>query len=246
MNKYSLYNIDYGIFDNLSESMLKNKQFEDEIMQVCSADNICKLSKFEKNELENLKVVQSKIIDIDKKQLFENNYLEEFISKEIFSKFNIKISKLKQQIKSNNFKIVYFQNIQKESVTKKDFLSSVKYGQILNVLYSDNCKLNNELRKCFCDMYDFECENFKLYNSLIIELCDKKDNYININEISKKFSQDILNIYLIRKTVYLILLNFEKDSLQKVVDIIKISERFKSFFCNISDEIVEKLICGNK
>ena len=103
MNKYALFNNEEEIKNSFENDFLNKKydDLQDKICELCDADNICKFSQFEKDELELLENIKKELeenFDIESNQ---NVFIEDFVSKDVINKFKVKLSEIKKSIKTN-------------------------------------------------------------------------------------------------------------------------------------------------
>lgn len=248
MNKYALFNNEEEIKNSLENDIL-NKKYDDlqnKICELCDADNICKFSQFEKDELELLENIKKKLEEDFDTNSNQNVFIEDFVSKEIINKFKIKLSEIKKAIKAINFKIYYYESLRKQQVLNCNIRKSVEYGQLLNDLYSKQSNLNAEYDESMVQLHNFQLDCFEKYRLMIDDFCTKKKVVNSIKEIENKYSLNILKVYLIRKIVYLILQNFERACIDDIIVSLDRSDTFKNNFALVYDGIVETLKCGNK
>lgn len=248
MNKYALFNNEEEVKNSFDNDFLNKKydDLQDKICELCDADNICKFSQFEKDELELLENIKKELeenFDIESNQ---NVFIDDFVSKDVINKFKVKLSEIKKTIKTINFKIYYFESLKKQQVLNCNIRKSVEYGQLLKDLYSEQNKLNEEYDDSVVQLHKFQLDCFNKYKLMIESFCNKKQVMGSIKEIADKYSLDILKVYLTRKIVYLILQNFEKSSIDSIIISLDRSETFKNNFGFVYDGIVETLRCGNK
>ncbi len=235
MNKNTLINNENVVIDSK-----KDKEIENVIMAVCSADNLCSYSQFEQEEL---KFLEKKFSNMGQD---ENVVIDDFLSKEMIDDFKLASSIIIRSLKANDFKKSYFQNLKKQKMLNRDLSGSVKCGKQLIKLTSEEQRLESDYEKCLKDFKDIQNENLKKYTQMIKEFCEKKELPDSISEIRKRYSAGILQTFLARKIVYLIFRNFNKNNVSDIVKIIEDSERIKIAFGTVYQRILAVLRCGNK
>ena len=248
MNKYTLFNDEANFKESLDKEINRNKEDDllDEIMEICSADNICKFSKFEEEELKNIENIKKEIEGNDDTNLDKNTIISEFVSKEITDKVNINLSRITKQIKTNDFKIYYLQSMKKQQILNCNIHKSVEYGTKLNEMYSEQKKLQREYDDSVVQLHKFQLHNFIKYSNMISNFCKSKKLESSIESIAKKYTLEILKIFLVRKVAYLILQNFDSVCIMDIISVLENSDRFKNNFELVYDDILVNLKCGNK
>lgn len=217
-----------------------NMQIEDEIMDVCSADNLCSFSQFETDELMCLEKNYSNFAQDG------NVMIDDFLSKDLIAKLKIKINEIIKNLKAIDFKKCYFQNLKKQKLLNNDLSESIKCGKQLIKLTSEEQGLKSEYDKCLKDSKVLQESNMKKYTQMIKDFCIQKKLPDSISDIAKTYSNEVLQTFLARKIVYLIFKNYDKDNIAEIAKVIEQSERFKNTFASIYQRVLELLKCGNK
>lgn len=238
MNKNTLFN---KMNENFQKEIDDNNilALEDEIMNVCSADNICSFSDFEKIDFEYLKDLKSKI---------ENNLkscdkliIEDFVSKDIVMKFKLKISELLKKIELTDYKLFYLKKKKQISLKNCKIPLVVECGKLFKEVELEQKKLLEEYHDNVVQLKNIQKDLFEKYTQMINEFCEKEFIDDNISNISNKYSAEVLKVFLIRKVIYIISQNFQKKQLPKVIKTLENSERFKNNFEFVYKEILEDL-----
>lgn len=235
MDKYALFNSD--------EDKNKVENLQSEIMKVCDVDNIFAVCKFETSELELMKKIKDNFDDdnANKKKV----YLE-FVSKDILNKFKIKISELKNKLQTNAFKKYYFDCLKRKSVLNCNIKKSVEVGKILLEVENEQICLNKEYDESVVQLNKIQLDSLENYEKMLQDFGTKTQIGKSLDDILNKYPLDTLKVYLKRKIVYLITHNFSCDILPQILYSLENSERFKSNFELVYDDVLEGLRCGNK
>ena len=244
MNNYALFN-DVLIEDFEKDIKLSDiTSIQDELHNLCDPDNIFTFSEFEIKKREILEGQKSNF----SKELEKNDDMEqvvlvskEFVPNELIEKNKLLLSDLKKQIKSLKFKIFYYEVQKRQEILDSDISKAVKTADEIESLKE---KLEEVIHKYFViieELNNIQIDNCNKYLSMINDFCKDKKIPTKMSMLVSKYSEFIVNRFLIDKLVYLILTNLGTISKEKIVKAIESDEFIKMNYSFIFEDILERL-----
>ena len=244
MNNYALFN-DVLIEDFEKDIKLSDiTSIQDELHDLCDPDNIFTFSEFEIKKREILEGQKSNF----SKELEKNDGMEkvvlvskEFVPNELIEKNKLLLSDLKKQIKSLKFKIFYYEVQKRQEILDSDISKAVKTADEIESLKE---KLEEVIHKYFViieELNNIQIDNCNKYLSMINDFCKDKKIPTKMSMLVSKYSEFIVNRFLIDKLIYLILTNLGTISKEKIVKAIESDEFIKTNYSFIFEDILERL-----
>ena len=244
MNNYALFN-DVLIEDFEKDIKLSDiTSIQDELHDLCDPDNIFTFSEFEIKKREILEGQKSNF----SKGLEKNDDMEhvvflskEFVPNELIEKNKLLLSDLKKQIKSFKFKIFYYEVQKRQEILDSDISKAVKTVDEIKSLKE---KLEEVIHKYFViieELNNIQIDNCNKYLSMINDFCKDKKIPTKMSMLVSKYSEFIVNRFLIDKLIYLILTNLGTISKEKIVKAIESDEFIKTNYSFIFEDILERL-----
>ena len=244
MNNYALFN-DVLIEDFEKDIKLSDiTSIQDELHNLCDPDNIFTFSEFEIKKREILEGQKSNF----SKELEKNDGMEkvvlvskEFVPNELIEKNKLLLSDLKKQIKSLKFKIFYYEVQKRQEILDSDISKAVKTADEIESLKE---KLEEVIHKYFViieELNNIQIDNCNKYLSMINDFCKDKKIPTKMSMLVSKYSEFIVNRFLIDKLIYLILTNLGTISKEKIVKAIESDEFIKTNYSFIFEDILERL-----
>lgn len=217
----------------------KLNSLENEIIKICSEDNLLKSSEFERLELAKSQELIEKINSFD-----INNFLQNggFPAENFVKEINESSLEFIKNIKSLKLKLSVLNNVKKHELKEFNLTKAVNISIEISKLEREIDSLN---KMAFDNCSNLLNQKLMLINKYIelLNLVLDEDNMARADNVPNQ----IKNAFFAKKCVYLIKLNLGSVPENVLINLCENSNKIKIAFENFYDEFISELrLCGNK
>lgn len=243
MHNYANNDADETIKSAFEKDIEKSElsKIADDIIKICDLDNLLKSSKFEKFEIDSVNRNFGIINSIDIKSLVENENCEYDI--DFMSDLKVKTLPLINKKKSIMLRMDVMKNIRKHELKEHNLVKVVKISGDISKFESEIKYIENEIYQiCLKEINDRKLM-LGVYENLLHDVLKDASN-LDL----KSIPNPIKNMFLAKKSIYLIQKNLGIKDNHILIKVCENSNKIKGSLLYFYDELIKELrkSCGNK